>query len=814
MRCPEMEEMLSAYANDELSAESMEAVERHLDGCAGCRESLEGFQEVRQHMESLRTLPATPDIRAAVMTRIKSTSQRGNPWKGWKKRVLVLAPIAVILAAVLIIQPWSVWNSPGEVMARAYSALAGLKSYRISITDRSGSTESNLEAAFVSPDRYHVTKTVNGKSQEIILAGDEQYYKGEYTSMLDMLFVIQGYSSVITREYTMELLNGLTDIRQLPDESIEGTDCLHYEGRADIEKRIKAMEERRMMMGHPPFSEEDKQDLREQMHIQGDSTRYEIWIGKSDYLIRLIKMERGMQEPEGILSTYSAVHKFYDFNEPISIEAPRDAAGNLLPGWASTRPDQPVLGKEIQSSIDNNVPTSRIINYTIDIRNISTEKLRDVRVRIAPVSAFEGVWIMGSLSSFGDLKPGEMVQYEVAFGYDATVIKAENIAEMIQSADVYISYLTPDGQPKAEMVELEVPATLYTLPEAKPVPDLSPAGEYRIEEPGAAYVMKSIYVEIDGKRYLFVQVETRNSGTEEEPGILVLDVQDPLKPVKAAYIQAPEGTEYRLNMAFAGTTLFVSTDSYLWILDVSNPGKPEEIARFSEVKVYDMAASGNYLYVNEKNDRLTALDISDPAHPQTMGSLELALQAGVSPEIAGGYLLVWGRDILYTVDISSPAAMELVNSYDMAPAHVGDRARAGNYIYMQVATEKKGTATGTEDEISAIDITDPANPYEAGRLVLKNRRIWGGLLASEGRVYITTQSDFAPDRKIKLETIDFTDPAHSKEMISGYLPDYWTFFESPGNRHISSYNLIDNYLYWLIGNAPNAPVIEIFELDQ
>ena len=82
MRCPEMEEMLSAYANDELSAESREAVERHLDGCAGCREALEGYRGVRQRVESLRTLPATPDIRAAVMARIKSTSQRGNPWKG------------------------------------------------------------------------------------------------------------------------------------------------------------------------------------------------------------------------------------------------------------------------------------------------------------------------------------------------------------------------------------------------------------------------------------------------------------------------------------------------------------------------------------------------------------------------------------------------------------------------------------------------------------------------------------------------------------------------------------------------------------
>ena len=57
------------------------------------------------------------------------------------------------------------------------------------------------------------------------------------------------------------------------------------------------------------------------------SMEVELWVGKDDYLIRQMKRldhmpewEAGTAEERWILQ--SAVMRFYDFNEPISIEPP------------------------------------------------------------------------------------------------------------------------------------------------------------------------------------------------------------------------------------------------------------------------------------------------------------------------------------------------------------------------------------------------------------------------------------------------------------------------------------------------------------
>ena len=62
----------------------------------------------------------------------------------------------------------------------------------------------------------------------------------------------------------------------------------------------------------------------------------ELWIGKDDYLIRQLKHDmyssaEGAEQAEW--ATTSLVQKYYDFNEPITIESPETASGELAPGW-------------------------------------------------------------------------------------------------------------------------------------------------------------------------------------------------------------------------------------------------------------------------------------------------------------------------------------------------------------------------------------------------------------------------------------------------------------------------------------------------
>jgi anti-sigma factor RsiW len=53
MRCSDYEELLSAYANDELSRTQREFVEEHLAGCAACRQTLAGYAGARRRLSAL-----------------------------------------------------------------------------------------------------------------------------------------------------------------------------------------------------------------------------------------------------------------------------------------------------------------------------------------------------------------------------------------------------------------------------------------------------------------------------------------------------------------------------------------------------------------------------------------------------------------------------------------------------------------------------------------------------------------------------------------------------------------------------------------
>jgi hypothetical protein len=59
----------------------------------------------------------------------------------------------------------------------------------------------------------------------------------------------------------------------------------------------------------------------------------EFWIGKNDYTVRQMKAVWDDSQATSVMT------RFYDFNGPISIEAPLDVQGNLLPGWSLIAPD-------------------------------------------------------------------------------------------------------------------------------------------------------------------------------------------------------------------------------------------------------------------------------------------------------------------------------------------------------------------------------------------------------------------------------------------------------------------------------------------
>jgi outer membrane lipoprotein-sorting protein len=317
MRCSDYEELLSAYAGDELSRAQSEFIEEHLAVCADCRDALAGFKNVRRQLGALSAMEQKPDIKGGVMSKINgigSSSRRLN----WLRPVLASLSVVAIVAMLFVLQPWTGNNGYTTLLAKAKEAAENIQSYCVNSYDTIVNIDSpeivrsvtDNTFKFILPDLAHLTyyhsynSTINGvvslieENFEIYYDGEYQYYQTEDKNYLlrtagDLYYLFYGNGGTLSHEHAVAMLEFLDEPEQLTDETIDGVTCLHYIGNLKI----------------------------------GDS-RVEIWIGKDDYLIRQIKQ---VVKSEKYITTH--ITRYYNFNADITIELPIDDSGNLLSGW-------------------------------------------------------------------------------------------------------------------------------------------------------------------------------------------------------------------------------------------------------------------------------------------------------------------------------------------------------------------------------------------------------------------------------------------------------------------------------------------------
>jgi len=393
-----------------------------------------------------------------------------------------LRPAAVALAAVVVlivvlVQPWSV--NPQGVIAKAYSATEGLLSYRLtyfgttSVGDETSSH--HMEVMFAAPDRYHITVMNDGQRDEFIIIGDTQYVTNGSSRALIMAS-FGSFSSILTKEATLDILDELSDLQTLPEETIDGVKCLHYLGKLDMEKRIEEnkrnLQEFNTKSGNPTITDEQKEEMFEQM--RSIEVTHEIWIGKEDYLIRQLKTEqRGPVGKEGILSV-SMTMRYSGFNQPVTIEPPLDSDGELLEGWqlaGSITPDskQRVFGRNITSSIGAQEGyddwAHQEVKYSITITNNSIETVKDVRVTIATMLTDEAnkpATVEAEPETQTDvMAPGESRTYHAHYPFDASNYTKEEILKLQNKTTILVHFTTEDGKELKEVTELLFPEAPY-----------------------------------------------------------------------------------------------------------------------------------------------------------------------------------------------------------------------------------------------------------------------------------------------------------------------------------------------------------------
>jgi hypothetical protein len=198
------------------------------------------------------------------------------------------------------------------------------------------------------------------------------------------------------------------------------------------------------------------------------------------------------------------------------------------------------------------------------------------------------------------------------------------------------------------------------------------------------------------------------------------------------------------------------------VVDVSNPAAPAIVGTPLQNSslpapwtgtnalqhICSVFVAGNYAYVTAFNsNRLTIIDISNPASPTIISSLQdntnLELPADVA--VSGSYAYVADQSpssahtSFTVVDVANPSAPAVVGSV------VGQQALLAGAYRVRVHGNFAYVASADTDTVSAIDISDPASPRVAGSVTNETTlNVPLGLDFDANRGYIIADSAVAP----------------------------------------------------------------------
>lgn len=332
-------------------------------------------------------------------------------------------------------------------------------------------------------------------------------------------------------------------------------------------------------------------------------------------------------------------------------------------------------------------------------------------------------------------------------------------------------------------------------------------GEWRLQGPdGEVGVTNGITGKIGGRDYLFLgDLLSEDNGKLVETSIRIIDLEDPANPVEVGHLKATDNDNnnlhYIMDMELSGNLIYAIVDNYLWIVDVSDPSAPKEIALLPTYYP-QITISGDYAYIsvvkNPNNVGFIVLDISDPALPKEVGTSEL-LPRGLNGFLASGSLLfVVTEDGLHIVDISSPNSLEEIA---FVP-HPNDEPDENKDLFQDVAVAGKyAYVTSRESGLYVFDISNPSSPKKVASLDTNERA--SSILVSGDLVYIVDWRKMTSmeGNTTPILIIDVSNPNQPKELAFVELPVY------SGNFHFAE---AKNHIYWFSNAAPLVTIVNVY----
>lgn len=161
---------------------------------------------------------------------------------------------------------------------------------------------------------------------------------------------------------------------------------------------------------------------------------------------------------------------------------------------------------------------------------------------------------------------------------------------------------------------------------------------------------------------------------------------------------------HAVQVAVSGAYAYVADrNSFLQVVDISDPENPYVVTSLDPPTTgwaTSVAVAGDYAYVADNDWGLVVIDISDPTTPLFVNKTEDETEGGYGIAVAGDYAYVASHiNGLQVVSIENPASPSYVTTCpDFTYAH--GVAIGGNYAYV----------AGWNQGVRVVDISDPTNP--------------------------------------------------------------------------------------------------------